>query len=137
MLEAFWNTATIWILSAVFEHLLLLIAGGGLFAFGWWRRNRTILLIAAAVGFGWLYGEWQRGQGREACEAQQVEDTRELNAELDRLMKKHRDLSRAYQAMLDRNDALQSELDDAALQDPDADRPAFGADSVQRLNQIR
>lgn len=137
MLEAVWNAATGWILSVVFEHLFLLIAGGGLFAFGWWRRNRTILLIAAALGFGWLYGEWQRDQGREACEIRQAEDTRDLNADLRRLEQKHRELTRVYEAMLDRNDALQSELDDAAREDPDADRPAFGPDSVQRLNQIR
>lgn len=91
------------------------------------------LLAGAGVK---IYSEI-RDAGYRECRVEVDSDTADLNDKFDRLEKKHRDLSRAYQAMLGRNAALQSELDDAARQDPDADRPAFGPDSVQRLNQIR
>lgn len=101
------------------------------------RYGPTLIAALAAIGLLWWAYSWAWEQGYDARSVEIVEDTRKLNAELDRLEKKHRELTRVYEAMLDRNDALQSELDDAARQDPDADRPAFGPDSVQRLNQIR
>lgn len=101
------------------------------------RYGPTLLAAVAACGaLWWAYG-WAWDRGYAARSAEVTEDTRELNERLDRLDRKHRAVTRAYMAGLEDRAALQQELDNAARQDPDADRLCFGPDSVQRLNAIR
>lgn len=101
------------------------------------RYGPTLIAAVAACGALWWAYSWAWDQGYDARSREVAEDTRELNEEIARLDRKHRDVTRAYLAALEDRAAMQTEQDNAARQDPDADRPALGADSVRRLNTIR
>jgi hypothetical protein len=101
------------------------------------RYGPTLIAALAACAALWWAYSWAWDQGYDARSLEVIEDTRELNEKLARKDQALRDLTRAYLAMKNKTTALQSELDDAAREDADADRPAFGDGSVQRLNQIR
>ena len=55
------------------------------------------------------------------------------NAALEEARRRQREL----EALLEERDAAITDLLDEATQDPNADRPALGSDSVFRLNRIR
>jgi uncharacterized protein HemX len=107
------------------------------------------LLAAGAVGAAYLYVD-HHGYERAATEykatiAQMKADAAQARAdEIDR-QNAVNDAAKAAEArsiaqMQAANQSLQTKIEELqreADQDPDADRPALGADSVRRINQIR
>lgn len=97
-----------------------------------------------AVAFIVVYvGTWTHGRvtgiqiGAEGVRQEQQAALDDLNADLRMIERGHREQVRG---ILEEQAAMEQylmELANEAAQDPNADRPAFGADSVRRLNAIR
>lgn len=93
-----------------------------------WRILGTLAIGAAlfAAGDHLGYGRAEDDQALRVAEAQRraIEKSNEVNR-----------LEAARLALQRERDQLALDLEDAARADPDASRPALGADSVRRLNQ--
>lgn len=93
----------------------------------------ALAVIGTLVGGSYLKG---RSDGRWAERAAQLEATEELNQQLDA---KDAELAALEAARLEQMRELEvrvEELRRQADEDPNADRPAFGADSMRRLNAV-
>lgn len=93
----------------------------------------VLAIIGTLTGSAYLKG---RTDGRWLERMVQVREVQKLNDALD---KKDRELSRLEQDRLFRIrelEILTEELRRQADEDPNADRPAFGADSMRRLNAV-
>lgn len=87
-------------------------------------------LLAAVFGAGYLTGSRIEAAQHERALLAAKEDAEREAAKL-------RTLTATWLLERDARLDLERQLDDAARQDPDAGRPAFGAGSVQRLNKVR
>lgn len=102
--------------------------------------NRIYVLLAALAVIGTITGTAYlkgRADGRAVELAEQQEAIKELNQEL---REKQAELDALEAKRLAEMEALNKEVDELrrlANEDPDADRPAIGVGSVQRLNTIR
>jgi uncharacterized coiled-coil protein SlyX len=102
--------------------------------------NRIYILLAALAVIGTITGAAYlkgRADGRAVELAERQEAIDELNREL---REKQTELDELEQQRLAEMEALNEEVDELrrlANEDPDADRPAIGTGSVQRLNSIR
>lgn len=102
--------------------------------------NRIYVLLAALAVIGTITGGAYlkgRADGRSVERAAQQEATDELNAELREVQQ---ELAALEAQRLQEMEALNAEVDELrrlADEDPDADRPAIGTGSVQRLNSLR
>lgn len=102
--------------------------------------NRIYVLLAALAVIGTITGgAYQKGRadGRSAEVAAQQEAIDELNREL---REKQEKLAALEAQRLEEMEALSGQVEELRRQadeDPDADRPAIGTGSVQRLNALR
>lgn len=102
--------------------------------------NRIYILLAALAVIGTITGSAYlkgRADGRAVEVAAQQEATDELNEELREVQA---ELAALEAQRLEEMEALNAEVDELrrlANEDPDADRPAIGTGSVQRLNSFR
>ncbi|PZQ99938.1 MAG: hypothetical protein DI533_04730 [Cereibacter sphaeroides] len=93
-----------------------------------WPAVALCAALVAAFAFGWRQG----AQNEEARQAALLEAARGKAFEnAERLSRVEADRLAAQKE----RDALSRELEEAAYADPDADRPALSADSVQRINR--
>lgn len=93
----------------------------------------ALAIIGTLLGGAYLKG---RADGRAVEKAIQIEEIEKLNDALD---KKQAELAALEAARLEQMRELEDrveELRSQANEDPDADRPAIGVDSVRRLNSI-
>lgn len=93
----------------------------------------ALAVVGTLTGAAYLKG---RSDGVTAESLRNAEAVAELNQEL---ADKDRELAALEAARLERERELEArveELTEAANADPDADRPAIGVGSVQRLNAI-
>ncbi|MCW1932596.1 hypothetical protein [Pararhodobacter zhoushanensis] len=92
-----------------------------------WAIGLVFLLASwgGAVGYGY---HWRGNVERDRVARAQA-DLREAQARII-------GLAEAQAAAALERDRLQQELDDAAANDPDADRMCLGADSVRRLGSF-
>lgn len=102
--------------------------------------NRIYVLLAALAVIGTITGGAYlkgRADGRSVERAAQQEATDELNEELREVQQ---ELAALEAQRLQEMEALTAEVEELrrmANEDPDADRPAIGTGSVQRLNSLR
>ena len=93
------------------------------------------VMIVAVAGW-WAYGTgYERGYA--AHRAETAAATRALNERLARSQDALRTATAAWQRERREAEELERRLSDEALDDPDADRRALGADSVRRIDRIR
>ena len=93
----------------------------------------ALAVIGTLVGAAYIKG---RSDGRWAERIVQLEAIEELN---EQLASKDRELAELEAARLEQMRLLEErveELQEEAREDPNADRPAIGVGSVQRLNSI-
>jgi len=101
--------------------------------------NRIYVLLAALAVIGTLTGGAYlkgRADGKSVERAAQQEAIDKLNAELRR---RQAELDKLESQRLAEMEALNEEVEELrrqAHEDPDADRPALGTGSVQRLNSV-
>lgn len=102
--------------------------------------NRIYVLLAALAVIGTITGSAYlkgRADGRSAEVAAQQEAIDALNEEL---RAKQEELVALEAQRLEEMEALNGQVEELRRQadeDPDADRPAIGTGSVQRLNALR
>lgn len=102
--------------------------------------SRIYLLLGALAVIGTLLGATYlkgRSDGRWAERAAQLEIIEELNQQLDA---RGAELAALEAVRLEQMRELEDRVEELRRQadeDPNADRPAFGADSMRRLNAVR
>ena len=102
--------------------------------------NRIYVLLAALAIIGTITGSAYlkgRADGKSVARAAQQEAIDELNADLREAQAELAALEAQRLAEMEQLNLEVDELRRLANEDPDADRPALGAGSVQRLNTLR
>ncbi len=102
--------------------------------------NRIYVLLAALAVIGTITGSAYlkgRADGKSVERAAQQEATDELNRELREVQEELAALEAQRLAEVEELNQEVDELRRQAHEDPDADRPAIGTGSVQRLNALR
>lgn len=102
--------------------------------------NRIYVLLAALAVIGTVTGGAYlkgRADGRSVEAAAQRKATEELNADLREAQAELAALEAQRLAEVEELSLEVDELRRLANEDPDADQPAIGTGSVQRLNAIR
>ena len=92
-----------------------------------------IIMILATIGAAASIGAYWLGRhdGRMLAQLAASEEARRVEQEVNQ---KISDATWRLHAQSEKLQVLQGQLDQQALEDPDADRPAFSRDSVLRLN---
>lgn len=93
----------------------------------------ALAVIGTLLGATYLKG---RSDGRVAERTVQLERIQELNDQLDAKNAELADLERQRLEQMRELEDRVEELRRQADEDPNADRPAFGADSMRRLNAV-
>lgn len=101
--------------------------------------NVYVILAALAISGTALGGAYYKGNvdGKASEAAAQQEAIDDLNADLRKAQAELAALEAQRLAEMEELNLEVDELRRLANEDPDADRPALGAGSVQRLNTIR
>lgn len=102
--------------------------------------NRIYVLLAALAIIGTIIGSAYlkgRADGKSVERAAQQEVSNELNANLRKAQAALATLEAQRLAEMEQLNLEADKLRRLANENPDADRPALGAGSVQRLNSLR
>lgn len=98
-----------------------------------WRLYLGGGLVLALVAGVWWYGKAQYRDGYAAAQAVAESERLATQQELFKSGQRIAQLAAALEAARAERATMAQELEDAARQDPDGNRPGIGLDGVQRL----
>ena len=101
------------------------------------RYGPTLIAVLAVATVLWLAYGWAWDRGHAARDEELIEDTARLQAQLNAASEALRRQAEALEAARAARTELERRLADEASDDPLANSPGLGADSLRRLDRIR